>query len=284
MNNTPNINLSTYTSDPNDKFNLLVTFNNNMTKIDTAVGAQNDQIEVIEETASTAVTTANTASATASEALQTAGTKASIDDNLASASTTYSSNKINDLIEGIEPGTEIDDTVTSTTKTWSSSKINTEISAKASINDTTAGATTTYSSNKSNDLYCKKPNYSSSENITGETSDLYSRVFYSFGINLPEGWYKLYFGCSAKTDTAPNDFKYVNLKISDSGNEILGFYTEDVTQHYSSVHFPVIRYDSPLFYHTGGQISCEVKFDERTASDHKPSNMVCILTRFNPVE
>lgn len=152
MNTTPNINLSTYTSDPNDKFNLLVTFNNNMSKIDTAVGSQNDAIEVIEATAGTAVTTANTASATASEALQTAGTKASIDDNVASASTTYSSNKINDLIEGIEPGTEIDDSVISTSKTWSSSKINTELSSKASINDTTAGNTTTYSSNKINDL------------------------------------------------------------------------------------------------------------------------------------
>ncbi len=152
MNNTPNINLSTYTSDPNDKFNLLVTFNNNMTKIDTAVGAQNDEIDVIEASVSNAVSTANTASATASEALTTAESKTSINDNVASASTTYSSNKINDLISGIEPGTEIDDTVTSTTKTWSSSKINTEISAKASINDTTAGSTTTYSSNKINSL------------------------------------------------------------------------------------------------------------------------------------
>ena len=44
-------------------------------------------VEVIEETASTAVTTANTASTTASEALQTASTKASIDDNVASATT-----------------------------------------------------------------------------------------------------------------------------------------------------------------------------------------------------
>lgn len=159
MNNTPNINLSTYTSDPNDKFNLLVTFNNNMTKIDTAVGSQNDQIEVIETTASTAVSTANTASATATEALTTAEGKTSVNDNVASTTTTYSSNKINELISGIHPETEIDDSVTSTTKTWSSSKINTEIDAvetiansKASINDTTASNTTTYSSNKINDL------------------------------------------------------------------------------------------------------------------------------------
>ena len=123
MNTTPNINLSTYTSDPNDKFNLLVTFNDNMSKIDTAIGAQNDAIDVIEQIAGTAVTTANTASATATEALQTAEGKTSINDNVASATTTYSSNKINELIP------EIDDTTTSTTKTWSSSKINTEISA-----------------------------------------------------------------------------------------------------------------------------------------------------------
>lgn len=151
MNNTPNINLSTYTSDPNDKFNLLVTFNNNMNKIDTAVGSQNDQIEVIEETASTAVTTANTASTTANTALTTANSKASIDDLVSSTTTTYSSDKIDDLISGAG-GAEIDDSVTSLTKTWSSSKINTEISSKASINDTTAGSTTTYSSNKIDDL------------------------------------------------------------------------------------------------------------------------------------
>jgi hypothetical protein len=129
MNNTPNINLSTYTSDPNDKFNLLVTFNNNMNKIDQAIGSQNDQIDVIEETASTAVTTANTAVTTATEALSTADSKTSVNDNVASATTTYSSNKINELISGIQPGAEIDDTVTSTTKTWSSSKINTELSS-----------------------------------------------------------------------------------------------------------------------------------------------------------
>lgn len=152
MNNTPNINLSTYTSDPNDKFNLLVTFNNNMNKIDTAVGSQNDQIEVIEETASTAVTTANTASTTANTALTTANSKASINDLVSSTTTTYSSDKIDDLISGIQPGTEIDDSVTSLTKTWSSSKINTQINTKASINDTTAGATTTYSSNKIDSL------------------------------------------------------------------------------------------------------------------------------------
>lgn len=179
MNNTPNINLSTYTSDPNDKFNLLVTFNNNMTKIDTAVGAQNDAIDVIEETAGTAVTTANTASATAEEALTTAEGKTSINDNVASASTTYSSNKINDLIEGIEPGTEIDDSVTSTTKTWSSSKINTEVSAKASINDTTAGSTTTYSSNKIDTLTglnIKFPDYNNGTSYSTTTTEGTKRI------------------------------------------------------------------------------------------------------------
>lgn len=72
MNTTPNINLSTYTSDPNDKFNLLVTFNGNMEKIDEVVGSQNDAIDVIEETAGTAVTTANTANTTATQANQNA--------------------------------------------------------------------------------------------------------------------------------------------------------------------------------------------------------------------
>lgn len=171
MNNTPNINLSTYTSDPNDKFNLLVTFNNNMTKIDTAVGSQYDQIELIETTASTAVSTANTASATATEALTTAEGKTSVNDNVASATTTYSSNKINELISGIQPGTEIDDTVTSTTKTWSSSKINTEVSAKASINDTTAGSTTTYSSNKIDSLVSYNNYASYYSNETSEANN-----------------------------------------------------------------------------------------------------------------
>lgn len=76
MNTTPNIGLSTYTSDPTDKFNLLVTFNGNMNKIDTAVGNQNSQIGAIGETAAaasaaatSAVTAANQASTTAAEAL-----------------------------------------------------------------------------------------------------------------------------------------------------------------------------------------------------------------------
>ena len=155
MNTTPNINLSTYTSDPNDKFNLMVTFNENMNKIDTAVGAQNDEIDVIEQTANTAVSTANTASTTATsasttatQALDVANSKPSINDTVAGPTSTYSSEKIEELISEIQPGSEIDDTTTSTTKTWSSSKINTEISSKASINDTTASNTTTYSSNK----------------------------------------------------------------------------------------------------------------------------------------
>lgn len=156
MNNTPNINLSTYTSDPNDKFNLLVTFNNNMTKIDTAVGAQNDAIDVIEETAGTAVTTANTASATATEALTTAEGKTSVNDNVASATTTYSSNKINELISG---GAVIDDTTTSTTKTWSSSKINTEITTLTQKNTSNIQNPNT---NEYSDWYC---NYANRGNI-----------------------------------------------------------------------------------------------------------------------
>ncbi len=150
MQTTTNIGLKTYEAgDPTD---WLGEFNYNMNKIDEAIGAQNDEIDVIEASASTALTTANTASDTANTALTTANSKASINDNMSSSTLTYSSNKINSLIAGIQPGTEIDDTVTSTTKTWSSSKINTEISAKASINDTTAGSTTTYSSNKINSL------------------------------------------------------------------------------------------------------------------------------------
>jgi hypothetical protein len=151
MNNTPNINLSTYTSNPNDKFNLMVTFNENMNKIDTAVGSQNDQIDVIEATASTAVTTANSAVTTATEALTTANSKTSVNDNVASNTETYSSNKINQLVEEAG-GAVIDDSTTSSDSTWSSSKINTQINTKASINDTTASNSTTYSSNKINQL------------------------------------------------------------------------------------------------------------------------------------
>ena len=157
MQTTTNIGLKTY--EANDPTDWLGEFNYNMNKIDQAVGSQNDQIEVIEETASTAVSTANTASATASnasttatQALDVANSKPSINDTTAGATSTYSSNKIEELISGIQPGSEIDDSTTSTTKTWSSSKINTEISAKASINDTTASNASTYSSNKINSL------------------------------------------------------------------------------------------------------------------------------------
>lgn len=164
MQTTTNIGLKTYeASDPTD---WLGEFNYNMNKIDQAVGSQNDQIEVIEETASTAVNTANTASSTAEEALTTAEGKTSVNDNVASATTTYSSNKINELISGIQPGTEIDDSVTSLTKTWSSSKINTEVSTKASINDTTASNTTTYSSNHIKNALVKKPTIVDDVDIT----------------------------------------------------------------------------------------------------------------------
>ena len=102
MQTTTNIGLKTY--EANDPTDWLGEFNYNMNKIDTAVGSQNDAIDVIEETAGTALTTANTASTTANTALTTANSKASINDNVASATTTYSSNKINELIQ---PGTEI---------------------------------------------------------------------------------------------------------------------------------------------------------------------------------
>ena len=73
MNITPNIGLSTYTNDPNDKFNLQVTFNGNMNKIDTAVGAQNTQIGAIGETATQANTAAGNALTAAEQASTTAG-------------------------------------------------------------------------------------------------------------------------------------------------------------------------------------------------------------------
>lgn len=146
MQTTTNIGLKTY--EANDPTDWLGEFNYNMNKIDESVGTQNQSINLIGQTATTAVTTANTASTTANTALTTANSKASIDDLVSSTTTTYSSDKIDDLISGIQPGTEIDDNVTSTTKTWSSNKINTEISGKASINDTTASNTATYSSNK----------------------------------------------------------------------------------------------------------------------------------------
>lgn len=288
MQETTNIGLKTYeASDPTD---WLADFNYNMNKIDESVGTQNTSIATVTSTANQANSTATLANTTANSALTTANSKASIDDLASSDSTTYSSEKIDELIAGAG-GAVIDDTTTSLNSTWSSTKINTEIEAvetiansKASINDSTASATTTYSSNKNNTLYCKKPNYASTESITGTTNDLYSRAFYDFGHNMPEGWYRLTFGCSAKTDSAPNDFTYVDLTIKNQSSLVTSFRTEDVTQHYSSGHFPVISYNSPLFYITGGQISCEVKFDVRTTTDHKPSIMSCVLTRINPVE
>lgn len=66
MQTTTNIGLKTYEAgDPTD---WLGEFNYNMNKIDQAVGSQNDQIDLIEETAGTAVTTANSAVTTATEA------------------------------------------------------------------------------------------------------------------------------------------------------------------------------------------------------------------------
>ncbi len=54
---------------------------------------------------------------------------AEIDDTTASTTTTYSSEKIEDIISDIPTGAEIDDSTETTTTTWSSSKIKTEIDA-----------------------------------------------------------------------------------------------------------------------------------------------------------
>ncbi len=208
MQTTTNIGLKTY--EANDPTDWLGEFNYNMNKIDEAVGSQNDAIDVIEETAGTAITTANTASATATEALTTAEAKTSINDNVASASTTYSSNKINALISGIQPGTEIDDTVTSTTKTWSSSKINTEISAKASINDTTASSSTTYSSNKIDSLISSDfPDYSNVTQVATSSTVTNNRMNLTY--TATEDCYLL-----ARIEFTPTDNSYALISINTS--------------------------------------------------------------------
>ena len=100
MQTTTNIGLKTYEAgDPTD---WLGEFNYNMNKIDTAVGSQNYAIDVIEATANTASTTANIASTTATQALDVANSKPSINDTVAGATSTYSSNKINDLISNVD--------------------------------------------------------------------------------------------------------------------------------------------------------------------------------------
>lgn len=80
---------------------------------------------------------------------------AEIDDSTSSLTTTYSSDKIDDLIENIPGADVIDDTVTTTTKTWSSSKIRTEIDAGGGggsdvIDDTVTSTSKTWSSSKIN--------------------------------------------------------------------------------------------------------------------------------------
>jgi len=81
MQTTTNIGLKTY--EANDPTDWLGEFNYNMNKIDTAVGSQNTQIDVINATATTAVTTANTASTTAGNALTTASTALTATNSLA---------------------------------------------------------------------------------------------------------------------------------------------------------------------------------------------------------
>ena len=80
-----------------------------------------------------------------------------IDDTTASTTSTYSSEKIEDLISDIPTGAEIDDSTETTTTTWSSSKIKTEIDAGGGggsdvIDDTNVTTTTTFSSSKIVDL------------------------------------------------------------------------------------------------------------------------------------
>ena len=74
-----------------------------------------------------------------------------INDTSASDSTTYSSEKIEDLISDIPTGAEIDDTTASTTTTYSSEKIEdliSDIPTGAEIDDSTEALTTTWSSSK----------------------------------------------------------------------------------------------------------------------------------------
>lgn len=203
MQTTTNIGLKTY--EANDSTDWLGEFNYNMNKIDQAVGSQNDQIEVIEETTRTAVTTANTANTTANnanttatQALDVANSKPSINDTVAGATSTYSSNKIEELISGAG-GAVIDDTETSASKTWSSSKINTEIeavetiaNAKASINDTTASNTSTYSSNKINSLMGVSAIDFSSKTVveTGTVSNQRLTINYTVA---SDGYYQIHY-------------------------------------------------------------------------------------------
>lgn len=72
-----------------------------------------------------------------------------IDDTQESLDTTYSSSKIEDLLDD---KTSIDDTQSSVSNTYSSSKIEDLVDDKTSIDDTQSSATTTYSSSKIEDL------------------------------------------------------------------------------------------------------------------------------------
>jgi len=81
MQTTTNIGLKTY--EANDPTDWLGEFNYNMNKIDQAVGSQNTQIDVINATATTAVTTANTASSTANSASSTANSALTATNSLA---------------------------------------------------------------------------------------------------------------------------------------------------------------------------------------------------------
>lgn len=74
-----------------------------------------------------------------------------IDDENASYKTTYSSNKINELIDGV-PDSIIDDDHSSYNTTYSSNKINDLIDNLPIIDDDHSSRETTYSSDKINDL------------------------------------------------------------------------------------------------------------------------------------
>ncbi len=269
MQTTTNIGLKTYEAgDPTD---WLGEFNYNMNKIDTAVGAQNDEIDVIETTATTAVSTANTASATATsasttatQALDVANSKPSINDTVAGATSTYSSNKIEELISGIEPGSEIDDNVTSTTKTWSSFKINTEVSAKASINDTTASNNTTYSSNKIDSLIgVSAIDFSSKTVVATGTVDA-QRLPLDYTVPT-DGYYQI--NC-----TLHNAYVYIAI----GGSSALDGVMIGSGRTYSSDLLPVI---SPIYYLKAGQVIHSLSYLE-VSGDTRNS---CKILKFNPL-
>ena len=142
--------------------------------VDTKVSSKADQ-SALTALQSTVGTKADTATVTELSSKvdsleETVGTKAGINDSQASATSTYSSNKINTIVGGKA------DTATVTELSSKVDSLEETVGTKAGINDSQASATSTYSSNKINTIVGGKADTATVTELSSKVDSLEETV------------------------------------------------------------------------------------------------------------